>query len=79
MSRSAGPGSPLAFRCARCRLRRVEGVVGRTGRERPYRAPRGSCLGIRSTLVSREYRCSCGHLGWSNHVDLMMARSLRPA
>jgi hypothetical protein len=39
-----------------------------TGRERPYR--RKGVMGSRSTHVSREYRCSCGHVGWSNHVDL---------
>jgi hypothetical protein len=41
-----------------------------TGRERPYHRKRHTVKGSRSTEISREYRCSCGHVGWSNHVDL---------
>ncbi len=33
-------------------------------------------MGSRSTFVAREYRCSCGHVGWSNHTDL--ARAAHP-
>jgi hypothetical protein len=39
-----------------------------TGRTRPYR-PRG-VTGVRSVHTSYEYRCSCGYVGWSNHIDL---------
>lgn len=79
MSRSAGPGSPITFMCARLRRkyylsRRAADYaahqVVRTGRERSYRAPRFSALGLRSSHTSREYVCSCGHRGWSNHFDL---------
>lgn len=41
-----------------------------TGRTRPYRTARYTTLGLRSTHTSREYQCSCGHTGWSNHCDL---------
>jgi hypothetical protein len=71
VSRSAGTGSPVAFRChvERSTLRRGgEHRVKLTGRVRPYE-PRGP-MGSRSTFVAREYECSCGHVGWSNHIDL---------
>lgn len=74
MGRSAGPGSPVFFRCTKCRSTlnpdkskgwRVE-LTGRT-RQRP---PRG-VLGSRNSWVAREYRClDCGHVGWSTHNDL---------
>lgn len=73
MSRSAGPGSPVWFRCHRERLgygRLAGHAVLRTGRERPYKPPMYSARGIRSEFVSREYLCSCGHVGWSNHKNL---------
>lgn len=76
MGQSAGAGSPVSFQCHACRSTlRSRSVASRhtftlTGRSRPYRAKAYSALGSRSTLVSREYRCSCGHVGWSNHVDL---------
>lgn len=74
-----GTGSPLSFRCSR----EAAGLHGKgygfelTGRTRPTRARRHSSLGSRSTLTDREYRCECGHVGWSNHEDLarMAARA----
>ncbi len=74
MSRSAGTGSPIFFHCWEARrfnlsdsdIHRVE----LTGRTRPYRNKRYSMLGTRSMSTSYEYRCSCGHVGWSNHADL---------
>ena len=84
MSMSAGAGSPVWFVCWRGRqtwkwedkVRHVRMFdITLTGRTRPYKPPKGSALGVRSTLTSREYRCECGHVGWSNHVDLeRMAR-----
>ena len=70
---NAGTGQPIAFVCA---ARRREGYRGRspaeshrvelTGRARKrYGRP-----GARMTNLFREYRCSCGHVGWSAHVDL---------
>jgi hypothetical protein len=39
-----------------------------TGRTRPYNTGNHP---PRSTATRREYRCTyCGHVGWSNHVDL---------
>lgn len=81
MSRSSGAGSPLSFRCFRCRV--FDGAWGPksrrgwrhrvrlTGKTRAHKAPTGSALGARSTLVSRQYEClDCGHTGWSAHKDL---------
>jgi len=83
MSRSSGTGSPVWFMCPGERRDRNRAYSYRTrsfmyearrhdvtltGRTKPYR---GKALGTRSTRVSREYECStCGHVGWSNHVDL---------
>ena len=78
--RGCHAGSPLSFRCKYCRSwgRRDRyprnGYFDRvvlTGRRRKFTPGRGDALGTRSDLVSREYRCEdCGHVGWSNHVDL---------
>lgn len=68
-----GTGSPISFKCYRDRLGygRVGGhIVRRTGAERTYRPKMYSALGARSTAVAREYRCTCGHVGWSAHIDL---------
>lgn len=72
MSRSAGTGSPAWFTCTVDRQERFtrSHQVELTGRERPYQPKRGTAIGTRSTFVAREYRCTCGHVGWSNHVDL---------
>lgn len=74
MSRSAGTGSPVWFRCWRDRQRDYHDRDARvmlTGRMKPYRARRGHALGARSTFRLFEYECSCGYIGWSNHVDLL--------
>lgn len=76
MSRSVGAGSPVYFACSRCRstlVGRMDARYELTGRKRPYRSSTHSSLGERSTLTRREYRCECGHVGWSNHVDLLAA------
>lgn len=74
MSRSAGTGSPVWFRCGGARRNSYHDRQYRvilTGRTKPYRAPRGSCIGSRSVFTSYEYRCeACGYVGWSNHMDL---------
>lgn len=73
MGQSAGAGSPVWFRCHRDRMGDYHGPGSRvelTGREKPYPHRRGHALGSRSTRTLREYRCTCGHVGWSNHVDL---------
>jgi predicted RNA-binding Zn-ribbon protein involved in translation (DUF1610 family) len=82
MGRSAGPGSPLTFRCATCRslpdfiVREAGWKYGRnvvrTGRERERRPNKGSALGVRSLREQHEYRCKdCGHVGWSRHTDIL--------
>jgi hypothetical protein len=72
MGLSAGPGSPVFFRCtvARRRRERRGHDVTLTGRVKPYKAGSYSAMGTRSTSTAREYRCTCGYVGWSNHVDL---------
>lgn len=79
MSRSAGPGSPIYFRCAKCRTkRRTEGKLGMhyevTGRARHQRSNRGNATGVRHGTIAYEYRClDCQHVGWSRHDDLARA------
>lgn len=73
MSQSAGAGSPISFDCSKCRAwtpRRNVSPLKMTGRTKPYRPPKHSALGVRSSLTSYEYECNdCKHVGWSNHKD----------
>lgn len=84
MGRSAGPGSPIQFLCAaqrrdRWRYRDRDGYVDtryepthdvvRTGRTKP-RQQRGA-IGQRNMHTAHEYRCSCGHVGWSTHRGVL--------
>ena len=75
-----GKGQPIAFRCSKCRKSKWIGGCAsidrdytrhcshrqvRTGRTRPYR---GRNTGSRRMLSEHhEYRCECGHVGWSRH------------
>ena len=69
---NAGTGCPLTFRCTVERRERGRGRTGSlhrvqvTGNERPSSAKHSA----RMDRVEREYRCSCGHHGWSRHIDL---------
>lgn len=65
--RRRGLGSPLDFRCPKCRSR----VVKPTGKKRPYTPSAGHALGTRGNLEAAEYRCECGHVGWTNHNDVV--------
>ena len=81
MGRGAGTGSPGWFRChdERRGLGDPSGknhTVKLTGRSKPYHAKR--MLGSRSDFVTREYECSCGHVGWSNHIDLAYRAGEKP-
>jgi hypothetical protein len=81
---NAGTGCPIAFACAVARREKAADELLRrqprrhdvvlTGRERPARINRNA----RMDSVTREYRCSCGHVGWSRHIDLKL-RALRPS
>lgn len=54
----------------------VKHRVELTGRTRPNHSRK---IGGRTSPVVREYRClTCGHVGWSNHIELerMEARSV---
>ena len=77
MGQSAGAGSPAYFACPgeRQSWRGERHDVQRTGMTRPYRAARYQALGIRSLTTSHQYRCTtCGHEGWTNHMDILKAR-----
>ena len=74
--------APLNFRCSKCRHRaapfykadrnpyRNDGwLVNLTGRTRD--ANRRGDAGGGSDIDAREYEClTCGHIGWSRHIDL---------
>lgn len=77
MSRSAGPGSPLYFRCTRCKTLAPRSAANRgmnyeaTGNVRPAPHRKHHARGVRSADHAYEYRClSCGHVGWSTHEDV---------
>lgn len=73
-----GTGTPIHFMCWQARRERrayeysspryrPSHVVELTGRTRSNPSHN------RHTRISgtvREYRCGCGHVGWSNHIDL---------
>lgn len=81
-----GTGYPIFFECfkarsiyygnrsskgeevTRTRIERDGHKVELTGRARSAPSPgRGH---PRKSRLSREYKCSCGHIGWSCHADL---------
>lgn len=70
---NGGTGRPLWFHCAAFRREpyrtrcAANHFVKLTGRKRLM--PIGNA-GNRNSKFSREYRCACGHVGWSRHVDL---------
>lgn len=73
MGSNNGTGQPYWFRCSKCRstIRGGNGGwagdVTLTGRKRPHRGKAGA----RNSFIDREYTCmTCGHVGWSCHVDL---------
>ena len=73
MGSNNGTGQPNWFRCSKCRST-VSGSRGGwandvelTGRKQRFVGKGGA----RVTHIRREYRCgSCGHVGWSRHIDL---------
>ena len=76
MSRSHGTGYPHWFLCpferrrfTADRLRGAPHKKVRTGKTR--RAPSPGKGSVRKLQESHEYRCSCGHVGWSCHVDVL--------
>jgi hypothetical protein len=72
---NAGTGQPISFKCAVERREnlglwgRIHHQVERTGRSKPYR--RLGQGGMRTMRTAFEYRCSCGHVGWSAHIDIL--------
>jgi hypothetical protein len=77
--KTQGAGQPVYFKCAKCRLTRNAGIGGAelnrqtlTGRTR---GPYGN-RGQRMDKFAREYKCDCGHTGWSRHVDLARKAAL---
>lgn len=68
-------GRPHAFMCPVKRRGRRKNFthplghdVVRTGRTKPNRSRKMGAYGIDE---SHEYRCSCGHVGWSTHPDII--------
>jgi len=76
MGANNGSGWPLTVRCAKCKRGRDwrrsdtnDTDLVRTGRTKPYK---GGNRGVRGLNTFHEYRClTCGHVGWSRHVDIM--------
>ena len=75
-----GTGQPLYFKCAECRRRCHNPVAGvyncahqqmRTGRTRKRKVRNNTG---RMLDVAHEYTCSCGHIGWSRHVDVLLLK-----
>jgi hypothetical protein len=62
---NAGTGQPIVFKCSACRGWPVD--VELTGRSKPVKTNKP---GPRMTRTALEYRCACGHVGWSRHKSL---------
>lgn len=74
MSKGRGSGFPLDFRCSvlakvwpRDGHEYADHQVVLTGRTKSARNGKGHA---RKSYLSWEYRCSCGHVGWSCHREL---------
>lgn len=75
-----GTGIPLYFNCPNYRRldwrtrtsRDAENHrVVRTGRTKPRRWDGNQ--GLRTLDTAHEYRCRCGHVGWTTHCDIESA------
>jgi hypothetical protein len=86
MGSNNGTGQPYWFMC--WRMRRDKGAtrsatrwewehhtVTRTGRTRPKRNNKG---GARVLQQEHEYTCTCGHRGWTRHVDILRTPTSYP-
>ena len=76
MGRGSGTGQPIWFMCSVQRRARVwPGAyppghdVVRTGRVRGNPTVGGYSRSLHGGTV--EYRCSCGHVGWTKHADIL--------
>lgn len=75
--RGSGKGQPMFLRCPVERRERSSVYVRigarhdlvRTGRVRGEPREFGASRSLVGGTV--EFRCSCGHVGWTNHVDVM--------
>lgn len=68
MSWSHGPGIPLTFRCAKCKVGRTyQGInLEATGKSRKRSDHDFGRIGKRHV----QYKClDCGHVGWSKHIE----------
>ena len=81
---NAGTGQPLNFRCHIQRLGWYWGYRHPEDERRPILFPTGhenitrtgrtrdnQRGGIRMMNTAHEYRCECGHVGWSKHHDVL--------
>jgi len=77
-----GTGVPISFACPIARRNRLGSWangnvpplppghdVTRTGRTKP--APNQGRLHPRTLSTAHEYRCACGHVGWSYHHGVL--------
>lgn len=77
-----GTGYPIAFICPVARRNRAlwsgpehgrlpdgHDEIVRTGRTKP--TPRTGKGHARKLDTMYEYRCACGHVGWSSHPDIV--------
>lgn len=79
--RGLGTGQPLMFRCAQQRRDRMWPdsydatdhlhLVVRTGRTRGPGVEHEMPTYSRMMQTSHEYRCSCGHVGWTRHNGIL--------
>lgn len=73
MSQGKAAGQPVHFFCAACRKKRHipsfrVGSVQVTGRTREQTSAGHNMHNWPNTAY--EYRCSCGHVGWSRHPQV---------
>lgn len=75
MSRSAGPGYPIFFRCRelasiwpRTSYDEKRHQTKLTGKVKP--TPFNGKGNPRKSWLTFQYECTCGHVGWSSHSDL---------
>ena len=74
-----GTGSPISFRCAACRSWRGRwrdsgglAQVTLTGQIRArWEVVGRMATSPRNAAWSVSYRCQCGHVGWSSHVEIV--------
>ena len=70
--RGGGEGYPISFKCSQERKGRP-GPHTCTATGRTRRPPSPGKGHPRKALLALQYRCTCGFVGWSAHIDLARA------